>query len=360
MSFCVVKSNPEFKKLAALFGEELAAAVTINYSANAKKIQPGEDLYYPTKDEVQKFYRANKDKQYNAIVSALSMNPYMSEDAILSMLSGVIYRYKGGIFVTKGYRTLGSLVHQTEAERLIFKPNVEIMERLQEDFPNIFKVKAASKNESTRYVEITPTNMRDTVQTKERAEMLDDFYTRFREEKTIMQDMKAKEIAQKLGEKFSKAFGIQNQMISAEEAYDLLANTQTPYQGEAAFFFNNTVYFVDEALSVESVLHEYGHPLIKGIAMQNPKLFQNLYNELSTTPTGVALIENVVRNYPELEYNSDRFKEEVLVNALEKISKKKIDQLTETDSGFKAFIKKLIYAIKQVLRSLTKKVNLDS
>jgi len=359
MSFCVVKSNPEFKKLAALFGEELASAVTINYSINSKKIKSGEELYYPTKTEVQNFYRANKDKQYTEVVKALSMNPYMSEDAILSMLSGVLYKYKGGVFVTKGYTTLGSLVHQAEAERLIFKPNIEIMERLQEDFPNIFKVRATSKNESTRYVQITPINMRDTVATKERAEMLDDFYSRFREEKTIMKDVKTKEIAQKLGEKFSKAFGIQNQMITAEEAYDLLANTQTPYLGEAAFFFNNTVYFVDEALSLDSVLHEYGHPLIKGIAMQNPKLFQNLYNELSITPTGVSLIENVVLNYPDLEYGSDRFKEEVLVNALEKISKKKIEELTDTDSGFKAFIKKLIYAIKQVLRSLTKKVNLE-
>jgi LysM repeat protein len=359
MSFCVIKSIPEFKKLAALFGEELATAISINYSTNVKKIKSGEDLYYPTKKEVQEFYRANKDKQYNEVVSALSMNPYMSEDAVLSMLSGVLYKYKGGIFITKGYTTLGSLVHQAEAERLIFKPNVEIMEKLQEDFPNIFKVKATSKNESTRYVQITPINMRDTVATKERAEMLDDFYSRFREEKSIMQEVKANEIAQKLGEKFSKAFGIRNEMITAEEAYDILNDSQTPYAGEAAFFFNNTVYFVNEALSVNSVLHEYGHPLIKGIALQNPKLFQNLYNELSITPTGVSLIENVVANYPELDYGSDRFKEEVLVNALEKIAAKKVEDLTDTDSGFKAFVKKLIYAIKQVLRSLTKKVDLN-
>lgn len=359
MSFCVVKSLPEFKKLSALYGESLAEAIVINYSMNVKKATSNSELYYPTKKEIQDFYRNNKTKVYKDAVKALSFNPYLSEDAILTLLSGVVAKFKGGNFIVKGTYQPGSLVHQAEAKKLIFEPNVEIMENLQRDFPNIFKVIASSRNESTRVVKITPIAERDTVTTKERAELLDDFNQRFREEKSIMEDVKAKEIAQKLGEKFSKAFGIENRMISAEEAYDILENSQTPYNGEAAFFFNNTVYFVDEALSVNSVLHEYSHPLIKGIALQNRKLFDNLYNQLSVTPTGVAIIENVVRNYPELEYNSDRFKEEVLVNALEKISKVKIDDLTKSDSGFKEFIKKLIYAIKQVLKSLTKKVRLD-
>jgi len=359
MSFCVVKTNPEFKKLSALYGEELATAFVIGYSINVKKTTANEELYYPTKTEIQEYYRNNKAKVYNQVVNALSMNPYLSEDAILSLLPGVASRYKGAIYVIKGNYQPGSIIHQKEADKIIYQPNLEIVEKLKEDFPNIFNVVASKNDDTTRVIKITPISMRDTVTTKERAELLDDFNQRFREEQSIMKDLKAKEIAQKLGEKFSKAFGIENRMISAEEAYDLLENTQTPYEGEAAFFYNNTVYFVGEAVRLESVLHEYSHPLIKGIAMQNRKLFDNLYNELSTTATGVALIENVVRNYPNLEYNSDRFKEEVLVNALEKISKKKIEDLTETDSGFKAFIKKLIYAIKQVLRSLTKKVKLD-
>jgi hypothetical protein len=357
MSFCVVKSLPEFKKLSALYGPDLATAMVINYSVNIKKTKEDSELYYPTKTEIENYYRNNKNKVQQNIISALSINPYISEDAIMSLLSGVLANFKGKIYVIKGSYQPGSLVHQKEAEKIIFQPNLEIMEKLQQDFPNIFRV--LSSEDGNRIVKITPISMRDTVTTKERAEMLDDFNQRFREEKSIMEDIKAKEIAQKLGDKFSKAFGINNQLITAEEAYDILKDSKTPYDGEAAFFFNNNVYFVDEALNLNSVLHEYSHPLIKGIALQNPKLFNNLFNELSVTPTGIALIENVVLNYPDLEYNSDRFKEEVLVNALEKISKKQIDDLTKTDSGFKEFIKKLIYAIKQVLRSLTKKVNLE-
>jgi hypothetical protein len=357
MSFCVVKSLPEFKKLSALYGPDLATAMVINYSVNIKKTKEDSELYYPTKTEIENYYRNNKNKVQQNIVNALSINPYISEDAIMSLLSGVLANFKGKIYVIKGSYQPGSLVHQKEAEKIIFQPNLEIMEKLQQDFPNIFRV--LSSEDGNRIVKITPISMRDTVTTKERAEMLDDFNQRFREEKSIMEDIKAKEIAQKLGDKFSKAFGINNQLITAEEAYDILKDSKTPYDGEAAFFFNNNVYFVDEALNLNSVLHEYSHPLIKGISLQNPKLFNNLFNELSVTPTGIALIENVVLNYPDLEYNSDRFKEEVLVNALEKISKKQIDDLTKTDSGFKEFIKKLIYAIKQVLRSLTKKVNLE-
>ena len=44
MSFCVVKSLPEFKKLSALYGPDLATAMVINYSVNIKK----------TKEDTQK------------------------------------------------------------------------------------------------------------------------------------------------------------------------------------------------------------------------------------------------------------------------------------------------------------------
>jgi hypothetical protein len=63
----------------------------------------------------------------------------------------------------------------------------------------------------------------------------------------------------------------------------------------------------------------------------NPGLFNKLYYQLRTSSTGVKLIENVVLNYPELEFESDRFKEEVIVNAsfynsaLEPITKPKIE-----------------------------------
>jgi hypothetical protein len=156
MSFCVVKTTPGFKKLAALYGEDLATAITIGYSVSVKKISGDQDLYYPTKAEIKDYYRQNKTKVYNQVVKALSLNPYLSEDAILSLLSGVAARHKGAIYVIKGTHKPGSIVHQKEAEEIIYKPNLSIMEKLQEDFPNIFKVLASSSNETTRVIKITP------------------------------------------------------------------------------------------------------------------------------------------------------------------------------------------------------------
>ena len=83
MSTCIVKSNPEFKKLSSLYGEDLASALVMDYSFNVKKIKANEEFYYPSKVEIQEYYRANKNKIASDITKALSFNPYLSEDAIL-------------------------------------------------------------------------------------------------------------------------------------------------------------------------------------------------------------------------------------------------------------------------------------
>lgn len=359
MASCVVKTLPEFKKLSLIYGEDLAEALVMEYSVKAMKIKPGEEYYYPTKKELETYFAQDKANLAKRVTSALAVDPYMPIDAILSMLRGVVHRYGDGIFITRGYTNSGSLIHNTEAEKLIFQKNLGIVYTLAKDFPNIFRVYDSNKNANTKIVKINSVTERDAVPTSERADLLDKFYQDLRSDKYIMEKNKTREIATKLGDKFSKAFGIDNELITAEEAYDILANSETPYDGEAAFFYKNKIYFVDEALNLNSVLHEYAHPLIKGIALQNRKLFDNLYNDLKITGVGVSLIENVRANYPELEFESDRFKEEVLVNALEGLTRKEIQEQTKTDSGFKAFVKKLIYAIKQVIKKLTKNVRLD-
>ena len=85
-------------------------------------------------------------------------------------------------------------------------------------------------------------------------------------------------IASKLGEKYKKAFNIDYQIITPGEAALILQLSPTPYSSDtAAFFYGNKVYFVEGNFNSNSVIHEFAHPLIKGIAFQNPKLFNNLY-----------------------------------------------------------------------------------
>lgn len=175
------------------------------------------------------------------------------------------------------------------------------------------------------------------------------------------------EIAQKLGEKFSKAFGTPYQTVSPEYAYELLKDTPTPYENEAAFYFNGIVYFVDGNFNVDNVLHEYAHPLIKAIAIDNPKLFDNLYERLKVSDIGAAIIDTLIAEQENkvetkrLSPDSARFKEEALVRAIEVKGSDRVKSYVNNDKSFKAFMDNLIYAIKKVIKKLlgNEKLNLN-
>ena len=178
-------------------------------------------------------------------------------------------------------------------------------------------------------------------------------YSMFPKNEAEIRKARANEIAQKLGEKFKIAFGIDYQMISKEVAEDLLENTPTPLKPNAsAFYYGNKIYFIDGKFSVDNVIHEFAHPLIKGIAAQNRTLFENLYFKLMSTATGEDIHSIVTNTYPELEQESDRFKEEVIVTALERDAMNKIDGIISDDKNFNSFIDLLMYAIKQMINKL--------
>jgi hypothetical protein len=172
---------------------------------------------------------------------------------------------------------------------------------------------------------------------------------------------RSKQIAEALGEKYNKAFNIPYEIITEGAAIELLGQSTTPYQSNiGSFFYGNKVYFVDGKFDAGSVVHEYAHPLIKGIQFQNPKLFDNLFNQLSLTTTGQRALQIVKDRYPELQENTIRFKEEALVTAIELDANKQIDETIKDDSLFQKFITNLMAAIKKVLRALSNKVNLKS
>jgi len=169
------------------------------------------------------------------------------------------------------------------------------------------------------------------------------------------------DIATKLGDKYKKAFGIEYQIVTPGEAALILQLSPTPYTSNtSAFFYGNQVYFVKGNFNSKAVVHEFAHPLIKGIAFQNPKLFNNLYAQLSGSVTGQAAIERVKSKYPELEVDTDRFKEEAIVTAMEMDAEQKLEKIKADDSLFDKFIQNLMFALKKVIQALTKKVNLKN
>lgn len=168
------------------------------------------------------------------------------------------------------------------------------------------------------------------------------------------------EIANRLGEKFKKAFKIDYQIITPSEAAVLLQDSPTPYSNDvSAFYYGNRVYFISGRFTSSNVMHEFSHPLVKAISYQNPKLFNNLYDQLISSTTGQTALSIVREKYPELEEGTPRFMEEAIVTAMEIDAYNKINKIKQDDSLFEKFIQNLLYAIKKVIKALTKKVNLS-
>jgi len=155
--------------------------------------------------------------------------------------------------------------------------------------------------------------------------------------------IRAVEIAKKL----SNQLDVDYQMVTSDEAMAITANAENPWNGQPAFFFGGIVYFVGDKLDTDLVLHEFAHPLLRQIKVTNKELFDNLYMQLSQTSEGQKIIKMVSEKYPNL--TEDMAKEEVLAQALGEAGAQQLDGL-KPQSKFAAFIKELMYQIKQLLR----------
>ena len=166
-----------------------------------------------------------------------------------------------------------------------------------------------------------------------------------------LNNARSKEIGNVLGQRLAQSMQQGFENISEAEARNMLKARKIPYNGEPAFYFAGTVYIVGDNINIDTVLHEFSHPLLQGIRKSNKKLFNNLYSLLKGTTEGEQIIQLVKDRYPELEEESDLFKEEALAWSLQRKASNKVTQQVETE-GFDNYIKKVLAAIKQFLRGI--------
>ena len=191
---------------------------------------------------------------------------------------------------------------------------------------------------------------RDQAQYSERYTVLD---TPIELDESEFQQTRGNEIAEKLANKLRASVGVNTQLVTLAHAKEILDNAGKAYNGEPGFFFNGQVYLVREKMTTEIVFHEFAHPILKAIAIDNPELFENLYLQLSSTPEGQAIIEEVKKFYPEYAEDSSDFKEEALVRALSRAADAKLRNQPQS-SGFVSLIKEFLYNVKQLIRKLFK------
>ena len=157
--------------------------------------------------------------------------------------------------------------------------------------------------------------------------------------------------ANELANKLSIALGIDFEAVTAEEAMMITKNTSNPWSGEAAFFVKGKVFFLQDRMSSDMVLHEFAHPLIRAISKENSELFNNLYEGLLATEEGRNIYNDVKNNYKALAPESDLFKEEVIVKALEKAASQKLSE-QKVETGFRKAVAEIMFNFKQMLRKI--------
>ena len=161
---------------------------------------------------------------------------------------------------------------------------------------------------------------------------------------------------------FAEKIGVEYEILSTvEEAADVIGNANTIgglsansiiASGAPAFFYNGKVYFIAPRLSMGAVFHEFSHPIIKALSnVEGKKLFNSLYEQAIGTSEGQQILNQMLSEFPEGSQQTDDFKEELIIRALDKIySANKYKNPVSKD--FDSFTKKLFFAIKQFLRKV--------
>ena len=167
----------------------------------------------------------------------------------------------------------------------------------------------------------------------------------------LQEGVKAQEIATKFANNLASQTGINYKMISAQQAAEITKDTTSPWNGEPAFYYQDTVYLIENGFKLNHVLHEYAHPIVRSLYLSNYELFNNLYNQIISTPEGATLVNTVSELYPEYDITNPNFAQEVFVRALEQAAVQKANKVSATP-GFNSFISNLLFAIKQLIRKI--------
>lgn len=149
---CVNKNTPEFKKIASVYGDNLAEKLVRGYSKNVKGLT--DDFYYPSIKEIKEWLTYDKSKIVRNVSLALENNPLLSKEGILNLLSGVVHEYKGLALLTTGPLYSAKFM-RAEVMESMYTPNLNIVTQLTKMYPDIFRM-YNTRTEYGKVIQITP------------------------------------------------------------------------------------------------------------------------------------------------------------------------------------------------------------
>jgi len=319
----ILKTEPNFLLAELLYKKQIASQDTVLYDdvRDLKEVttsKPNDTLFSST-----------DNWEYSAIADGVLIN-----DTTLAMLrKNPAYTITNSVDVEK-MNQLSNAVGEKEAYRDYFEHGQVVR---TSDAVNK-KINDRITTEDTM-----PSDVEDDMFTDNDA--ITDFIEQF---DSIVQDMNETAAIQ-VAEKFSERLNIPYEIISQEEM-----NERFPNQPARKNFYQaGKVYLVKGSINQDSVFHEFSHPIIKSMSVQNPELFASLFNELAGTEVGQQII-NDLNNDPYYTNGSPEYMEEAIIMALE-------SEQASPEKAPEGFFKNLFFQIKQFLRKVFgKKINISS
>ena len=159
----------------------------------------------------------------------------------------------------------------------------------------------------------------------------------------VQSKARAEEIFTKVADKLSSKLGVDYKIITPEEAVEITKDSPIQYNGEGAFAYKGRVYILNNRVTLENGIHEFGHFLVSAVVKDNPGLFTKLYNDFLVTSSGAAIDAQVRKNYS--DFSENEIQQEVITRGLTQLAQGKIE---DPKNVFQRFW----FAIKQILRNI--------
>lgn len=167
----------------------------------------------------------------------------------------------------------------------------------------------------------------------------------------------AHSVMQNMAEALKAKTGVDYNFITADEARQLTEGTKIPYGGESAFYYpGKGVYFVQDRMDLNDAFHEFAHPFVSALRLNNKDLYDKIYSDIenSKDPAIHAIVDQVFKNYSDFDTKdpalSGALGDEIIVHILTDIGQGKLS--LDNRGWLQKIVDKILFYTKQLLRSI--------